>query len=466
MSEKNIDATAENHKCISDRIQEMTLNSIRKVLPDEAVEDACLAAGYKHRRRIITPVITVLHMILAAIWPEESFAASWHILWAAFLSRSGDASCKSPSLGSVAKARYRLPLELWENLFHSISRQAQEFSERFDKWKGHRLVLLDGTCVSMAAEPELFEEFGTNTSRSGEGKYPLARLAALSLADTMTVLDYNLGRYTDDEASLARPLLAKLEKGDLLLADRHFAAAHHYAYYLCLGLQFLTRAHQCLKISRIKRVVSYSANDFLGWLKINPVYLRKFPELPQKILVRFIRATVRIRGRRRVVWFVTSLLDEKVHPASEIVHLYGKRWRIETLFRQVKINFGADVLRSLCADAIRKEVAARLTAVNIVRIIMLESAIETGVDPLRISFAYAVRAILMFAPAMATRPIWQLPQIYRLMLADIGAHTVQERPGRNEPRAIRRECKHYPSLKTKRHSGQPPVLTTPCPFSS
>jgi hypothetical protein len=296
----------------------------------------------------------------------------------------------------------------------------------------------------------LFKEFGTNTSKGVRGKYPLARLVALSLADTMTVLDYNLGRYTDDEASLARPLLANLKKDDLLLADRHFAAAHHYAYYLSLGLQFLTRAHQCLKISRIKRVVSYSANDFLGWLKINPVYLRKYPDLPDKILVRFIRATVRIRGRRKVIWLVSSLLDNNIYPALDIVQLYGKRWRIETLFRYVKINFGADVLRSLRADAIRKEVAARLTAVNIVRIIMLESAVETGIDPLRISFAHAVRAILMFAPALATGPIWQLPQIYKLMLAEIAAHTVKERPGRNEPRAIRRERKHYPSLKTTR----------------
>ncbi len=91
MSVKSIGATAENHECIPDKIQEMTLNSIRKVLPDKAIEDACVAVGYTHRRRLVTPVVTVLHMILAAIWPEESFAASWHVLWSAFVSRFGDA---------------------------------------------------------------------------------------------------------------------------------------------------------------------------------------------------------------------------------------------------------------------------------------------------------------------------------------------------------------------------------------
>jgi len=45
-----------------------------------------------------------------------------------------------------------------------------------------------------------------------------------------------------------------------------------------------------------------------------------------------------LRGQRQTVWFVTSLLEEKSYPASEIVGLYGTRWRIETLFREVKIH--------------------------------------------------------------------------------------------------------------------------------
>ena len=163
MSNRNIDSAAENHKSISDKIEEMTFNSIRKVLPDKAIEDACDAAGYQYRQRIITPIVTVLHMILAAIWPEESFAASWQILWTSFSSMFAEHSGKSPSLGSVAKARYRLPLEMWEKLFERLSLQAQNLSQSFDKWRGHRIVLLDGSCVSMPDNPELFEEFGRPT---------------------------------------------------------------------------------------------------------------------------------------------------------------------------------------------------------------------------------------------------------------------------------------------------------------
>jgi hypothetical protein len=450
MSTKIIDSASKKHENISEKIESVTFNSIRKVLPDKVIKDACDASGYRYRERIITPIVTVLHMILAAIWPEESFAASWQILWTSFSSTYADYAGTSPSLGSVAKARSRLPLKMWKQLFEWLSIQAQNLSQSFDKWKGHRVVLLDGSCLSMPDNPDLSSEFGKPTGYLGKCRYPLARLVTLCLAKTMIVLDYALGRYDEDENFLARPLLKKLKKGDLLLADRHFAAAHFYWYYQSLGLDFLTRAHQKLKISRIKRIESYGQNDFLGWLKISEAYRRKNPDLPEKIMVRFIRVVCRDRGQRRHIWFVTSLLDDKLYSAIEIGELYGRRWRIETLFRQVKINLSADVLRSMSPQGVRREVAARLMAVNIVRMIILESAAIEGVDPIRISFVFAVRAILMFAPALACEPIWKLPRIYKAMLIEIGTNLVRERPDRNEPRAVTRERKHYPKLKTTR----------------
>lgn len=450
MSTKNIDTSAKNPEKISDKLECVSFNSVRKTLPDTAIIQGCKAVGYSYRKRKITPIVTILHMIMAAIWPEGSFNASWQVLWASLVSWFPNLSGQSPSRGRVSQARARLPLKLWRFLFEWISQKAQELSDRFDKWKGHRVVLLDGTCVSMSDRPELFKEFDTNTGFHGRGKYPLARLVTLCMAHTMTVIGYALGRYDQDENTLAHPLLKSLRKGDLLVADRHFAAAHFYYYYKFLGLQFLTRSHQCLKISRIKRVKSYSQDDFIGWLKINKNYRQKDPKLPAKIMVRFIKATVRIRGEHKVVWLVTSLLDNKLYPANEIVGLYGKRWRIETLFKAVKINLSADVLRSLSPDGIRKEVAARLIAVNVVRMIMLEASIEHNVDPMRTSFVYAVRAIVSFSPAFACEPIWKLPVIYQAMLTEIAAHLVPERPGRDEPRAVRRERQHYPSLKITR----------------
>lgn len=432
------------------KLEPVTFNAVRKVMPDQIILQTCQDIGYHYRRRKITPMMTVYHMLLSALWPEDSFNASWQVLWSSWVSWFPDLHGQSPSRSKVAEARIRLPLELWDRLFAWLSQKAQTLSASLDHWNGHRVVLLDGTCVSMADRPELFEEFGSNTSAKGRGKYPLARMVSLCLAQTMTVVDYALGRYNQDENTLVKPLLGQLKRGDLLIADRHFAGAHLYYSYMAEGLEFLTRAHQRLKISRIRRLISYGRNDFIGWLKIGPHYQRKDPQLPQKIKVRFIRAQVYIRGKRQTLWLVTSLLDPDKYPAEQIVALYGRRWRIETLFKQLKINFSADVLRSLTPNGIRKEVAARLVALNIVRTIMLEAALQENTDPIRISFVYAVRAIISFSPRLASAPVRLLPEIYTAMLAEIANQLVLERPGRNEPRCVRRERIHYPSLSSTR----------------
>lgn len=446
-SPRNSEGNIQNFR----KLEVSTFNSIRNILTDQDIHRACQEAQYEYRNRRISPVVTVLHMVLAAIWPEESFQAGWQVLWNGVVSKFTGLAGHSPARNKVAEARKRLPRRFWDTLFDILAQKGQGLSKSYAFWKGHRVMLADGTCVSMPDEPELVKEFGVNTGFHGKGKYPLARILTLCLAQTMTVISYAVGGYKTSEWSLLRPLLKTLQKGDVLLGDRHFAAAHYYAYYQAHGLEFLTRAHACLKIARIKRLESLGPNDFIGRLKINPNYRKNDPTLPDKIMVRFIQSVVRIRGQRQTVWFVTSLLDDQKYPAAEIVGLYGRRWRIETLFREVKINLSADVLRSKLVDNIYKEIAARFIALNVVRLIALEAArLHGSVDPLRISFVHTLRAVLWFSPSFSLAPIWKLPIIYEAMLIEIAAHLVPERPERNEPRAVRREHKHYPSLKTTR----------------
>jgi hypothetical protein len=432
-------------------LRELSLNSVRKVLPDRAIRSACLAAGLEWRERKIVPIVVVLHMVMAALWPEKSFAASWRVIWARMASRLPGAAGSSPGSGAVSKARARVPLKVWAQLFAWLSARLQEQAEAAgDRWRELRLVLVDGFTVSMPDQPGLFDAFGRGHGKHGLFKYPLARVVATALANSRAVLDYRLGGYRDSESALTRELLPGLKSGDLLIADRLFAGAHYYAAYLAQGVQFLTRVHQRLKLGRLPRLEIHGPGDFITSLRLNEVYRRKHPELPAAVTVRLIQVEARVRGKRQVFWLATSLLDAKLYPAREIAELYSRRWRIETLFLEIKGVLGADVLRSLTPDGVRKELAARMLACNVVRSIILEAANEHGRDPLRISFTAALRTILSFAPALGSEPPHRLPAIYRAMLEEIASQLVPIRPGRTEPRCIRRERLHYPYLKTSR----------------
>jgi hypothetical protein len=450
MFNKSIVKVVEKSEVISEKLESVTFNSIRKILPDHAILNACREEEYGYRCRLVTPIVIVLHMITAAIWPEESFSAAWQLAWSSFSASFPYMAGRSPSRAGVAKSRKRLPLAVWQRLTHWICQQTQQYSTNMDKWRGHRVVLVDGTCLTLPDEPELREDFPPPKGNHGYGRYPLARMVCVSLARTMTVINYRIGKYRQDENTLLTPMLETLRNDDLLVADRHFAGANLYHNYMTNGLEYLTRAHQRLKISRLKRLYAHSANDFVAKLKIADVYRRRNPELPKYITARFIKVTASIRGKSRDIWLVTSLLDAAQYPADEIAELYLQRWRIETLFRQFKVDFGSDQLRSKSVDTMSKEVAARICAINIVRTIMLEAAGENNVPPMRISFVAAVRTIIAYAPALGLRPSNQLCRIYHAMLKEIASHLVPERPGRVEPRRLAHDPKHYPRLRITR----------------
>jgi len=279
MRKNSIGKTPQTPAQISDSLQSVAFNSIRNIVSDELVEQACQEIGYRFRRRKITPVVTVLHMILAAIWPEESFNACWQVLWDTFIRWFPQFHGRSPSRRCVADARRRVPLKFWVALFHKISALAQERSGPYDRWKDHRVVLVDGSCVSMIRTPELVKAFGVNKGHHGRGRYPLARLVTVCRAGTMTILDYALGAYRQSEWSLFSSRLESLRRGDLLIGDRHFAGAPLYVYYQNHGLELLTRVHHRLKMARVKRILCYSPEDFLGRLNLGKLHRRQDPSL-------------------------------------------------------------------------------------------------------------------------------------------------------------------------------------------
>jgi len=433
----------------SANLESIPLKSIRKVLPDTTIHDACRQVNYNYRNRFITPVVTVLHMILAAIWPEESFNAAWQLSWASFVANCPSMAGKSPSRGTVSNGRKRMPFEAWKKIAAWLSEQGQAYSDKLDQWRGHRVVAVDGTCITVANTKELCDTFGLSNGSTGPRLYPLIRMVCLSIVETMVIISYNIGGYRTDENALLKPILKTLRKGDILLADRHFAGSNLYWLYMQNGLEYLTLAHQKLKVSRLKKVWSYGENDFVAKLNIGDVYRRKNPDMPKCILARFIHVETRVRGKHQHVWLVTSLLDDK-YPADEIAGLYLKRWRIETLFRQFKIELSGDILRSKSVDAIYKEIAARVCAVNIVSTIMMEAAITNNVDVTRISFIHTIRAIIAFAPALVTGSARRKSKIYDAMLCEVASHLVPSRPGRLEPRRLAHDPRTYLRLTTTR----------------
>ena len=156
--------------------------------------------------------------------------------------------------------------------------------------------------------------------------------------------------------------------------------------------------------------------------------------------------------RVRQVTVVTTLLDPQRYPAEEILQAYLRRWRLEMCLDDLKTTLKLDQLRGRSPEMVQKELYARLIAHNLIRCLVAQAATEHHVALERISFKGSLDALRHFSQAMArARSKKKRRELWTELLATLAADLVPERPGRREPRAVKRKKNKYPRLNVARH---------------
>jgi hypothetical protein len=175
--------------------------------------------------------------------------------------------------------------------------------------------------------------------------------------------------------------------------------------------------------------------------------------LPEVLTLRVVRCRIERAGFRTCeVILVTTLLDSIAYPPAELSQLYYRRWSMELSLRQLKSTLQMDHLSCLNPNNLQREIRLHFLVYNLVRRLMLESARTHRVPLERISFAGSLAAARRYSEALLQvgaqrhrRHLWE--QLLRVIAEDL----VPDRPGRREPRAIKRRPKPYPRLMQPRH---------------
>ena len=109
------------------------------------------------------------------------------------------------------------------------------------------MKLVDGTTLTMADTPENQEAYPQQKTQQAGLGFPIARLVCVFSLAVGTVLDFALGRYEGKqtgENQLFRGMLAGVVAGDVVLADRYFAAYWDFALLDQRDAYLVTRLHQ------------------------------------------------------------------------------------------------------------------------------------------------------------------------------------------------------------------------------
>ena len=180
----------------------------------------------------------------------------------------------------------------------------------------------------------------------------------------------------------------------------------------------------------------------------------EWEKLPQELVLRQVKVKVTIPGFRTTGFhIITTLLDPVKYPKAELAELYFKRWNVELIFRDIKTTMGMDILRCQTPEMIRKEILMHFIAYNCVRRLMYEAAEEANIEVRVVSFKGSVQALRSWEPHLNQANVSQAER-FRLVsdLYDAMTNTpIRQRPGRSEPRCIKRRPKNYQLLTSPRH---------------
>jgi len=424
------------------------LGALDRILTNEEIETVCRQLGHAWRERVLPPAVTVRSMVYRSLHPDKSIKG---VL--ADFAAAGEGFEAPPTDAAWCQARSRLPKALWPEMIARSARRGIDLAGAQFLYVGRPLYLVDGSTLSMPDTPKLVEAFGYASTKHGLSRFPVARITFIVRAGVEVVCNYRMGAYRQSEDAQLHAIWQGIPRSSIVIWDRHFCSFYNLAKCRQRGVDVISRLHQRRNPAKLiangKRV---GENEWLVAFDLAPQLRKKYNDstLPQQLAVRLIRVVFHRKGRRRQIWLVTTLLDSKRYTRRSIARLYRRRWGIETRIGHLKTTLKMNVLRSQTPDAVRSEVAATVLAHNLTCILIHQAARRARRAASRISFACAVKTLLAFSPALRSASGARRLQLYRRMLNHIANQTNPYRPGRIEPRLIKRDPVRYEFLKVSR----------------
>jgi hypothetical protein len=426
----------------------------REVLTDEQIKRAArlqnLSFGTGKDDIYSLPLTLWAFVTQAASESKSCVAAVARVL--AWLTKLGRPVCDAGT-GAYCKARAKLTEVFLWFVACDVGRQLEEQAPAAWRWHGKRVVLVDGSTLSMPDTPANQQAYPQSRSQRPGVGYPILRWVALLGLATGVVLDSAFGPYRGKETgetALFRTLLSSLLSGDVVLADRYYCSYWMVALLQARGVDVVFRKHQLRhtdfrcgrRLGRNDHIVTWTKPQRPKWMDQTT-----YDALPQTIELREVRTNIATPGCRvKELVVVSTLRDHETYTKEAILDLYHERWHAELDLRSIKTQMKMEILRCKTPEMVRKEIWANLLAYNLVRKVMAQAAQEHDITPRQISFAGAMQTLNEFRTPLLYAAAAELSALTSRILAAIARHKVGNRPGRCEPRKIKRRPKGYSRL--------------------
>jgi len=400
----------------------------------------------EHRERLFPPTETLSMFLAQALATDRSCQNA--VNDSAIKRLVGGLPNCSTHTGAYCRARQRLPMEMVSTLARYTGRMIAQNTPETWHWKGRPVRLVDGATVKLpdtSVNQETYPQPGSQQPGLG---FPQCRLVGIMCLASGAVLNAAIGACKgkgSDEQTLLRSILDTLEPGDILLGDAFYAT-----YFLLCALQERGVDGVFEQQGARKRSTDFRLGQKLGQRdhlivlqkpKIKPSWMSQveYDQAPTTLTVRELHTGGKI--------LVTTLLYPKPTSKKDLKNLYRERWHVELDLRNIKTTLGMEWLSCRTPAMVEKELWVYLLAYNLIRLLMAQSALLADLLPRQLSFKHTLQLWVAWRQSgISSNDDEKLTHLFIL----IAQQKVGNRPGRIEPRALKKRAKAYALLTEPR----------------
>ena len=355
--------------------------------------------------------------------------------------------------GDYCKARAKLSIDALHELVVLVAKNTEIVAPAQWLWKNkHHAKLVDGFTATMPDTPKNQARFPQHGEQHPGCGFPIMRVCVVLSLATAMVVDAAFSAYQGKETgelALLRTMFSAFAPGDIAVFDRYGCSYMMLALFQQRGVHVCTRVHHGRlvdfrmgrRLGNEDRLVTWKRPVRSKWMS-REVY----ETIPKTMTLRMVRYSLVCRGRRsKTITVVTTLADPEQYSKEEIADLYGHRWNVELDIRQIKQTLNIDHFRCKSPEMVEREFWVTLLGYNLVRKVMCEAASFCGVLPRRLSFTRTSSHLLDLR-------LWLTGGLADIagLLRYLGGLVVPDRPGRFEPRVLKRRRDRYPIMRIPR----------------
>lgn len=424
------------------------------VLTSEPLFDFVESHLPAHRERVFPPTQT-LSMFLTQVLSADG--SCQQVVNETMVRRvfSAHATAKT-NTGAYCKARARLAVGFVSALAVEAGARVSQQAPRQWRWRGRRVRLVDGTTVTMADTPDNQALYPQQSNQKPGLGFPICRAVAMLCLESGALLNAAtapcVGKGTDEQ-TLLRSILDTLECGDVLLGDAFYATYFLLCELTRRGIDGLFEQYGARRRKSDFRLgQQLGVRDHLVAYdkpKNKPHWMSQhdYDQAPDTLTVRELKVGGKI--------LVTTMLCPNKTTKKALKTLYWRRWNVEMDLRNLKTTLGMEHLRCKTPQMAMKELWTYLLAYNLIRMLMAQSARLADLDPRYLSFKHTVQLWLIWQHYVGRTGDAHETVTLLLLIAE---RRVGQRPGRIEPRAVKRRPKPYPFLTQHRRLAREEVL--------